>query len=669
MKISRLSKLMFICLATATIGGFSVDALAGNGSAPKRTVRDMMLHNRGAKAQQQRVRRTAVNRPKPQNVQIVAPTAYAAMPVQYATPVQYAAPASRKVAKAKLVDHDGSLFPGGSCVSCLSSNNSGDKDGSLFPGGSCVNCYDSGPLIDTGPCEACEVAETVAMPVSKCCAMAPFWLDHVDFNLHHDQNVTPYTNKLGNYRFRIFGCRRYDKEALLNHGRIMEKDINFNQIFDRATGDCYNLVSIPQDLCLQTTPTPLPEYVLTAEITDFFMNVCDQYDWDQAEKTDTRKGSAEMTVKWRLSNLTKTVVLWEGTTNGYSEVPAGVEDGELKLIQGAFADATTSLQMAYGFEEQLMVRLSPEELAAQRNALIDEEIALNPAKCNVNRELDCAQKVDETCLCPCACPPQAAIVEDSGIKISHTSFDNCIDENGGVIADSRCSKPVSVEGLCIVDRMPYAELTPEVMNKLQTSVVEVSNLSGKTATGLVVAENFVVTAADVLTNDQTYQVKTANGAVITAHSVRVNPVKNVALMMLDQEVEYVPLSISLGLPRNNANDYTVVSAAGNAKSSISGYRYSEANGTEIIVDTNTPDVSLGGVLFDNHGTINGFAHSVVKTENGRHLFLPTETTLRSIDLPICDKTYEKEVVSTPVTDKILKSTPKAPEAMKAKDRK
>lgn len=786
MKTFRLSKFLLLSVAAVIFGLSATDAVAGAGTGQNRKVHDMMNRRSG--------RSSVVTNKSP--VRSVKRTPSARQAVVMAKNVDVVS------------DKDGSLFPGGSCTSC--GGDPEDKDGSLFPGGSCVNCRNSGPLIDTGPCETCKakpqpkpmpVCEncsqprmaTIAIPympvvyqstVRNCCAMAPLFLEHVDFNLD-PSSVT--TNKLGNYRFRIFGCRRYDKEAILNRGRLMEKDMNFNKVFEDVTGDCYNLVSIPQDLCLQQTPSPLPEYVLTAEISDFFMNVCDQYNWDAVQKSDTQTGSAEITVKWRLSNLTKTAVLWEGTTNGYSEINNGTENGEVLLIENAFADAVSNLQMAYGFEEQLMIRLTPEELSAQRNALIDEEIALNPAKCHVQKELECVKKcqvtregfdmtqcpvcpVPEPTPCPVVepapcpvvqqapCPkveivpvvmpepepvpcqvkevvvpkveaqPVAVdiydvqeialpIVEDSGVKsehavfntveieqpvvensgmvVDHAIYDNSIDEKSGVRSSGQyvvvddtwvnIRQDITIlNELCIVDRPPYDALTPENLYKIRASVVEISNSVGKKGAGLIISETFVLTSADLLDNvTNTYQIKTINGTDLTGKIVRINPSKNIALIMLDQNTEYTPLSLNLELPKSGENGYMVLgvldvdNSAENYidnKGKILGYRYSEDKGSEIIADTAVQTISIGGVLIDGHGTINGIAHTGIKTDTGNDLFLPTETALRSVGLSICEKIYEKpspwqQTVYKPVTEVILKSKPKAPEVLKVQDRK
>ncbi len=141
--------------------------------------------------------------------------------------------------------------------------------------------------------------------------------------------------------------------------------MEFIRIFEDKVSDCYNIVKIPNDICLDNTKKPLPEYVLTAEITDYFMNLCDEYDWNDAKKANLRTGSAQMTVTWRLMDLSKSNVLWKGESNGYSEVPDGEYNAEMILIERAFADAVDNLRQLPGFEDRLAVRQTPQELETQ----------------------------------------------------------------------------------------------------------------------------------------------------------------------------------------------------------------------------------------------------------------------------------------------------------------
>lgn len=228
----------------------------------------------------------------------------------------------------------------------------------------------------------------------RCGDFAPLQLEWVDFRIKKGRDRT-YSRRLGNYRFRIFGCRRDQRHAILNEGRIIQKDMEFIRIFEDKVSDCYNIVKIPNDVCLSGVNKPLPEYVLTAEITDYFMNLCDEYDWKDAEKANLRTGSAQMTVTWRLMDLSKSNVLWKGESNGYSEVPDGEYNAEMILIERAFADAVDNLRQLPGFEDQLAVRQTPEDLEAQKQALIAMERMNDPVKCQYQPEIKQAQT-----LCP-----------------------------------------------------------------------------------------------------------------------------------------------------------------------------------------------------------------------------------------------------------------------------
>ncbi len=661
--------------------------------------------------------------------------------------------------------NSGPLFDTGPC----SSNH---KSGPIFDTGSCATNNKSGPLfgpsscsvqkpvVEEKPCEAPVIERPVPQIANytinynnfvyqavarDCCSMAPLYLEHVDFKLSDIEVSASGKEKLGNYRFRIFGCRRYDKEAILNQGRIMEKDMNFTKVFEEVTGDCYNLVKMPQDLCLQDTPSPMPEYILTAEITDFYMNVCDGYNWKEAKKTDKRTGSAEITVTWRLTNLTKTKILWEGSTMGYSDIVAGESNGEIALVEKAFADAVSNLRNRPGFEDVLAVRLTAEELSAERQALIDEEVALNPAKCQFKKEQELAKQCQisreevDIMQCPAVvekivivekCPENEPcpkceecdkkveipeVIEDSGVIVAHSVtasapvvensgvisdkviFDNCIDQDGGVISGGDCQVVDDTwvdmqngdkvfDSLCIVDRPPYEMLSPGNLYKVRASVVEITNALGKKGAGLIISENFVLTSADLVDKaTNSYKLKTINGTELTGRAVRVNLSKNTALIMLDEATKYTPLSLNLDLPKVGQGGFMTLGVLDvedfedgenylDTDGKVTGYRYSEDKGAEIMIDTYVQNLTIGGVLIDANGTVNGIAHTGKKTDNGTDLYLPTETALRSLGLSICEKLYEKvspwqQTVYKPVTELILKSAPKAPEEMKIKDRK
>lgn len=723
---------------------------------------------------------------------------------------------------------DGSIFPGGECTSC----NPKDKDGSIFPGGSCVNC----PTTKCVNCEpkkpavrSYEVAyddEIYKSVYRDCKNFAPITLEYVDFRIKKGRQYTPYSTKLGQYRFRIFGCRRFEKDAILNQGRIMQKDMKFIPIFNEMVGNCYPIRKMPSGLCLETSPSPLPEYILTAEITDYYMNLCDEYDWDKSAAEDKRTGSSEMTVTWRLMDITKTNVYWKGTSTGYGEVSDGEYNAEIRLVEDAFADAVSNLRNLPGFEKQLATRVHPDELAAERQALIEAERISDPVRCKFEPEIKKAeasefsslQEMTEQNVLPadenysiCAMTPgqldekgqplpmcqmvpvtqevleipaddtlQIAevpgdvvlletvdvveapvteIVEDSGVisnggitkmlpeigtetlvmppetgtieeeagviidgsginetggALSASEFEPekpQIEESSGIIDSGSGSKDTvavvddswididserreaaeqaffaSGNSLCIIDRNPYDKLTPENLYKVRASIVSVTNGNGKRGAGLIVSEQFVLISADLIVKDNNrYNLETINGGKLKATAFRINPSKNTALLVLDEKTKYTPLSLNLDLPDVGQNGFLALGLLDidgsfengegylDNAGTVSGYRYSDEKGAQIIIDTFVQTVTIGGALIDEHGTINGFAADGKKTDDSPDLFIPTETALRSLGLSICGKPFTDKSPwqkYKPLTEAILKNSgPKDPAVMDINERK
>ena len=302
---------------------------------------------------------------------------------------------------------DGSIF-GGTC--CTASNK---QDNSIFPGHGCSKdemrgCVTVKPAPKKVPCKPKKrkIIAKEAVPMrenfvnnyvtvgrrdvyrsihNQCQKFAPIQLEWVDFRLNEEDINGTMSQKLGNYRFRIFGCRRFSKEAFLDQSRLMQQNMRFMSIFENELKDCFKIVKIPNDVCTEVTPSPLPEYLVTAEITNYFMNICDKYDWDNSVKEDKRTGSSEITIKWTITDINKTKAYWSGETNGYGELMRGEENGEIILVERAYADAVNNLRNNPGFQKQLSRRFSPAERENQRIELIERERELNPAKCQYTK--------------------------------------------------------------------------------------------------------------------------------------------------------------------------------------------------------------------------------------------------------------------------------------------
>ncbi len=608
-------------------------------------------------------------------------------------------------------------------------------------------------------------------------------LAHVDFRLQN-ANHNFGKDKLGNYRFRIFGCRRESKNVFLNEGRAMEKDMRFFDIFFDTINPVYPVVVDKNDANFRNSDKiKTPEYILTAEITDYFMNICDEYDWGQAKKKKLRTGTSEITVTWRLMDLCKQRVYWKGTTTGYGEVNSGEPNGETLLVERAFAEALNNLTYDQGFEKQMLQRVSPEQLMKQQRCFDKTEEDIDSFQCqfkedllrlendyieydspcvsrkyrnsaDVRRGVDYREKVREVCR-ERRCNNRYEIIEeeipaeetyeldtsrdiyidiedrddlrleeDGGVEM----IGSAIEQSGGAEATTTLinktktqddywvevplteeASGITVENrekteksafdgknkLCIMAQQPYTQMNAENVYRLRKAILGIENADGKKGAGLLLSEQFVLTSADLLTKEKnSFKVKTISGKETTANAIRVNPNKNVALLLLDEKISDVrPLPLATGLPEVNKDIYMTlgisdlegdVEGALDSNGKVTGYRYSPERGAEILVSTSVQDITLGGALADKKGNIIGIAHSGKKSEDGPDLFIPIETALEALDLSICGEVLKvdensgiKEVVEVKQevkTTGIAKAidedkTDKAPQPMTGKEKK
>lgn len=111
-----------------------------------------------------------------------------------------------------------------------------------------------------------------------------------------------------------------------------------------------------------------------------------------------------------------------------------------------------------------------------------------------------------------------------------------------------------------------------------------------------------------------------------------------------KKTQFTPLSLNLELPEIGTGGYMALGLLEDSEGGegyldnngkVSGYRYSDEKGAEIIVDTFVQTVTVGGALIDEHGTINGMSHAGKKFEDGPDLFIPITTAINSVGLEIC----------------------------------
>ena len=572
-------------------------------------------------------------------------------------------------------------------------------------------------------------------------SFAPIKLENVDFRLQKNSKYSEYDTKLGDYRFRIFGCRRETKNAFLNQGRSMQKDMHFFDVFYETMNDYYPVVVDPSNVYYpDSDKIPQAEYLLTAEITDYFMNICDEFDWNEAKSRQLRNGTSEMTVVWRVMNVAKDEVYCRGITTGYGQIQEGEPNGENLLVERAFEDALVKLPEISCFNSTLSLRIRPEDLAAQLARVNNPKNCPSCFSTQYAEELkgislmqscqpichDCQPVCEEgncetvggvydnsyTITPDCQTVELVAVGEpmvksvenvtisddyfvDIPLEIDEVETTSVIEEGGSTGNGSNADIKVNEIGessfanidseFCIMNNPPYENLNAQNLYRLRASILSVTNSAGKTGAGLLIANNMVLTSADLIQKDNNiYDLETVNGKKFKASAFRVNPSKNVAVLLLDKPTEFQPLPLSLELPEVNKDILLTLGLLNfeeegenyiDNEGRVVGYRWSEDKGAEIIVDTFVQTVTLGGALVDQKGNIIGIAHESKKSDNSPDLFIPIETALKSLGLEICgQKPYVNKPkavqIFTPIADAIDNSpVDKSPKPMSGMSRK
>lgn len=290
---------------------------------------------------------------------------------------------------------------------------------------------------------------------------------------------------------------------------------------------------------------------------------------------------------------------------------------------------------------------------------------------------------------------QDEIIENGDVNSTYDIINSCIDENGNVKSDGMCQvvddtwvdtgDVKALDNFCVNATDPCKQLSPETIYRLRSSIVQIKSPNGRKGAGLLISDKFILTSGDLVDkNNNSYDVSTVRNDELKARAVRINPVKNTALLMLDKATSYTPLALNLSLPEVGHNGFLTLGLLDvndfkdgedylENSARVEGYRYTQEKGAEILANTFIQNVTVGGALIYKDCTINGMAPSGIKTNDGLDVFIPTETALRSLGISICGHEYVEEspwqqTIYKPVTEQI-KKVQKAPEVMKPKDRK
>lgn len=203
--------------------------------------------------------------------------------------------------------------------------------------------------------------------------LAPIKLEYVDFKIDRARTAEDWGKDIGKYNFKLFGCKRADKKIVLNQGRAMRRDMKFGDVFFEEMNELFPVI-VPKNSPYYpySIGDVEPGYLITAEIKDLYINVCDHYDWRTRVYSQLRSGSAEIKVLWRVITPYNRKLYWEDVTYGYARIEDPIRNGEVRLAEKAFADALVRLIGMPGFLETMrnkpdaaMLAQAKAEFAAQ----------------------------------------------------------------------------------------------------------------------------------------------------------------------------------------------------------------------------------------------------------------------------------------------------------------
>lgn len=205
--------------------------------------------------------------------------------------------------------------------------------------------------------------------------LAPIKLEYVDFKIDRARTAEDWGKNIGKYNFKLFGCKRAEKNIVLNQGRAMRRDMKFGDVFFEEMNELFPVVVAKDSPYYPYSIGDVPPgYLITAEIKDLYINVCDHYDWRTRVYSQLRSGSAEIKVLWRVITPYNRKLYWEDTTHGYARIEDPIRNGEVRLAEKAFADALVRLIGMPGFLET-MRRKPDEAMLARAKAEFEEQSA------------------------------------------------------------------------------------------------------------------------------------------------------------------------------------------------------------------------------------------------------------------------------------------------------
>ncbi len=160
--------------------------------------------------------------------------------------------------------------------------------------------------------------------------------------------------QIGAYRLEYAKCYPFAEYLYWNQGRVTSRNVEFADIFhEELSAANFDVVGDPAEIFASRETRQRALHAVGGQITEILMNICDQIHWWDGSSLGTQSGEASVKVKWQVYAKLDRRVVFETTTEGYFKTDKAVPDGEIFLIQQAFASAAANLAADLKFRKIL----------------------------------------------------------------------------------------------------------------------------------------------------------------------------------------------------------------------------------------------------------------------------------------------------------------------------
>lgn len=189
--------------------------------------------------------------------------------------------------------------------------------------------------------EVPKVTQEVPVEISDPKSLASVKFDRVGVKIRRGEIIGSYEPSV----LGLTGCVNVNSNIFWNQGRTLSRDVEFSDIFFTTLKDAnFNVVGDPNLMFAGAADRkPEAEFLIGGQIEDIKLNVCEGMDFWTGRSNGTQRGKGSVSVRWQVFSNFERKVVFETTTDGIAETTEGTSNGEIIIIQEAFASAVDNL--------------------------------------------------------------------------------------------------------------------------------------------------------------------------------------------------------------------------------------------------------------------------------------------------------------------------------------